>query len=324
MHAGILRCHTVRRPGPMIHITEDQVREILSPSKAVELLETCFRRLDAGQAVNHPRRRVRMANRTLLHYMAAGDNETGYLGTKVYATNPRKGAHFVVTLFDAETTSLLAIIDADSLGQIRTGAAGGLATKFMAAAEARSIGMIGTGWQAETQLAAVAAVRPPERVQVYSRSRERRVAFAEKMSSRLGIDIEAADSAEQTVRDKDILITITNAVSPVLEGAWLRPGAHINAAGSNHVKRREIDGAAVQAAALIVVDSIEQAKMEAGDLVQAHEEGVLDWERVEELSALVAGRVAGRPGPEAITLFESQGLAIEDIAVAGYVYEQVR
>ena len=308
----------------MIHITEDQVREILSPAKAVELLETCFRRLDAGQAVNHPRRRVRMANRTLLHYMAAGDNESGYLGTKVYATNPRKGARFLVSLFDAETTSLLAVIDADGLGQIRTGAASGLATKFMANPNAGTIGMIGAGWQAETQLAAVVGVRPPERVKVYSRSEERRAAFAEKMSGLLGIDIEAASSAEQTVRESDIVITVTNAATPVLEGAWLGPGTHINAAGSNHVKRREIDGPAVQAAAFIAVDSIEQAKMEAGDLVQAHEDGVLDWERVEELSAVVAGRVPGRSEAEAITLFESQGLAIEDIAVAGYVYEQVR
>ncbi len=144
------------------------------------------------------------------------------------------------------------------------------------------------------------------------------------MSGLLGIDIEAASSAEQTVRESDIVITVTNAATPVLEGAWLGPGTHINAAGSNHVKRREIDGTAVQAAAFIAVDSIEQAKMEAGDLVQAHEDGVLDWERVEELSAVVAGRVPGRSEAEAITLFESQGLAIEDIAVAGYVYEQVR
>ena len=308
----------------MIHITEDQVREILSPAKAIELLEGCFRRLDAGQAINHPRRRVRMDNRTLLHYMAAGDNETGYLGTKVYATNPQKGARFLVSLFDAETTSLLATIDADSLGQIRTGAATGLATKFMANPEARRVGMIGTGWQAETQLASVVAVRPPERVKVYSRSDERRAAFAEKMSGRLGIGIEAAPSAEEAVRDCDVVITVTNAATPVLEGAWLRPGTHLNAAGSNHVKRREVDAAAVRAATLIAADSVEQARIEAGDLVQAHEEGALDWGRVEELSAIVAGRRSGRPSEEAITLFESQGLALEDIAVAGYVYEQVR
>ncbi len=308
----------------MIHITEDQVREVLSPAKAIELLEGCFCRLDTGQAVNNPRRRVRMDNRTLLHYMAAGDNETGYLGTKVYATNPRQGARFLVTLFDAETTSLLATIDADSLGQIRTGAATGLATKFMANPDACRVGMIGTGWQARTQLAAVVAVRPPDSVRVYSRSAERRAAFAEKMSGRLGVDIEAVSSAEEAIQESDIVITVTNAATPVLEGSWLGPGTHINAAGSNHAKRREIDAASVQATTLIAVDSVEQAKMEAGDLVQAHEEGALDWERVEELSAIVAGRVPGRPSPDAVTLFESQGLAIEDIAVAGYVYEQVR
>ena len=308
----------------MIHVSEEQVREILSPAQAIELLEICFRRLDAGQAVNHPRHRVRMANRTWLHYMAAGDNESGYLGTKVYATNPRRGGRFLVTLFDAETASLLATIDADHLGRVRTGAASALATKFMADRGARILGMIGTGWQAETQLTAVAAVRALERIKVYSRSEEKRDAFAERMSAALGIGVDAMPEAEPTVRGSDIVITVTNSAAPVLEGAWLRPGAHVNAVGGNHVQRREIDRAAVEAAALIAVDSLEQAKMEAGDLVQAHQEGALAWERVEELPAIVSGRVAGRPFPDAITLFESQGLALEDIAVAGYVYEQMR
>jgi alanine dehydrogenase len=307
----------------MIHIAEEQVREILSVNKAVELLENCFGRLGANQAVNHPRRRIKMHNQNLLHYMAAGDNESGYFGAKIYATSTTASARFLVTLFDAETVSPVATIDADALGQIRTGAASGVATKFMANPGSQTLGVIGTGWQAETQLAAVACVRTLRRIKVYSRSEESRDAFAEKMSVQLGINIESMATAEDTVRDSDIVTTITNSSTPVFEGSWLQAGVHVNAAGSNSAKRREVDGATITAATLIAADSVEQAKMEAGDLVQAHEEGLLEWERVQELSTVVRGVIPGRNSPDAITLFESQGLALEDIAVAGYVYEQV-
>ena len=306
----------------MIHITEQQVREALPMSKAIELVEEAFRRLDGNKAVNHPRRRVVMENRTVLHYMAAGDNESGYLGTKVYATS-RHGAHFMVLLFEAATSSLLATIEADALGQIRTGAASGVATRYMSRADAASLAMIGTGYQAETQLEAVANVRELSRVRVYSRSPERRAAFAEKMAARLQLAIEPTETAAAAVAAADIISTITNAREPVLEVSWLAAGRHINAAGSNHAKRREIDAEAVERAAVIAVDSLEQAQMEAGDLIGAAEEGRLDWSRVRELSSIVAGRAAGRTDDSDITLFESQGLAVEDIAVAGYIYEQV-
>ena len=307
----------------MIHIVEEQVREVLTITKAIELLETCFLRFGAGQAVNHPRRRVRMDNRTLLHYMAAGDNESGYLGAKVYITSPTAGARFLVTLFDAKTTSLLATIEANTLGQIRTGAASGLATKLMANRGSQTLGMIGAGWQAETQLTAIAAVLPLNKVKIYSRTEERRDVFAEKMSGQIGINIESMLAVEDVVRDSDIVITVTNSETPVFRGAWLQAGTHVNAVGSNHVRRREVDKTVVQAATLIVTDSVEQAKMEAGDLVQAHQEGALDWGRVQELSSIVSGMNPGRTSQDAITLFESQGLALEDIAVAGYVYEQL-
>ena len=306
----------------MIHITEQQVREALPMSKAIELVEEAFRRLDGNKAVNHPRRRVVMENRTVLHYMAAGDNESGYLGTKVYATS-RRGAHFMVLLFEAATSSLLATIEADALGQIRTGAASGVATRHMSRADAATLAMIGTGYQAETQLEAVANVRELSRVRVYSRSPERRAAFAEKMAARLQLTIEPAETAAAAVAAADIISTVTNAREPVLEGSWLAAGCHINAAGSNHAKRREIDSQAVERAAVIAADSVEQARIEAGDLIRAAEEGRLDWSRVRELSSIVAGRAAGRTDDSDITLFESQGLAVEDIAVAGYIYEQV-
>ena len=307
----------------MIHIVEEQVREILSVNKAVELLESCFGRLGVNQAVNHPRRRIKMHNRNLLHYMAAGDNESGYFGAKIYATSATAGARFIVILFDTETVSPVATIDADTLGQIRTGAASGVATKFMATPGSQTLGVIGTGWQAETQLAAVACVCTLKKIKVYGRSEKRRDAFAEKMSVQLGVDIESMATAEETVRNSDIVTTITNSSTPVFEGSWLQAGVHVNAAGSNSAKRREVDSTTIEAATLIAADSVEQAKVEAGDLVQAYEEGLLEWERVQELSTIVRGVIPGRKSPDTITLFASQGLALEDITVAAYVYEQL-
>jgi ornithine cyclodeaminase/alanine dehydrogenase-like protein (mu-crystallin family) len=307
----------------MIHVNEEQVRECLPMPKAIELMEVAFRRLDDGRGVNHPRRRVMLQNGAWLHYMAAGDNEGGYLASKVYATRPRIGARFVVLLFDAETTELLATIDANALGQIRTGAATGVATRFMAREDARRLGMIGCGFQAETQLEAVAAVRDLERVVVYSRSAARREAFARKMSERLGLAVEAVASSKAAVSESDIVVTVTTAREPLFEGDQIAAGCHINAAGSNHEQRVEIGSDTIARVSVIGTDSIEQARMEAGDLINAHERGVLDWARVAELGSIVAGKTPGRATDADITLFESQGLAMEDLVAAAHVYKAI-
>jgi ornithine cyclodeaminase/alanine dehydrogenase-like protein (mu-crystallin family) len=308
----------------MLHITEQQAAAALPMARALELAEESFRRLDDGRAVNHPRRRIQLENGATLHAMDAGDNVSGLLGAKLYATRPGVGAHFLVALFDAETAKLLATIEADALGRIRTGAASGVATKFLARKEARVLGVIGSGWQAETQLEACAAVRAFELVKVFSRKQEKRKAFARKMGETLGLRVEAVESAEDAVRGSDVVVTITSAKAPVVLGSWLEEGAHLNAAGSNHALRREIDGEAVERAGLIAADSVEQAKIEAGDLIQAAEEGRLDWTRVVELSGVVSGRLEGRRDEKQITLFESQGLAIEDLLVAGEIYRRVK
>ena len=307
----------------MIHITEEQVREALPMAKAVELVEESFRRLGSGAGVNHPRRRVGLESSAVLHYMAAGDNQDGLLGAKLYVTKPGVGARFLVVLFDAEQAALLATIDANALGQIRTGAATGVATRYLARDAVAVLGLVGSGFQAETQLAAVAVVRPLRSVRVFGRSAEKRVAFAARMSRRLGLAVEAVETARLAVEGADIVVTVTNSGQPVVEGAWLPSGCHVNAAGSNQARRREIDSAVVERSAVVAVDSLEQAKMEAGDLIGAVEEGRLAWERVTELAEIVAGRSAGRRSDEEITLFESQGLAAEDLAVANYVYRQV-
>jgi len=306
----------------MIHITEQQVSESVSMPQAMDLVERNLLRLATGRAVNHPRRRVAMESRTLLHYMAAGDNESGLVGIKVYASNPAVGApNFVVLLFDSNTAELLASIDANILGQIRTGAASGVATLRLAREDASRLALFGSGFQAETQLEAVACARKLSSVRVFSRKPERRERFASKMGDKLGLAVEAVQSPEVAMEGADIVTTVTSSRHPVFSGDLLQPGTHINAAGSNHIKRRELDTLTVSKAGLVAVDSLEQAHMEAGDLTQAADEGQFDWDSACELHSILAGQSAGRSSKDQITLFESQGLALEDIALAEYLYE---
>ena len=306
----------------MIRITEQQVRAAVSMSTAMEFVERALLRLAAKRAVNHPRRRVAMESRTLLHYMAGGDNESGLVGIKIYASNPRVGApNFVVLLFDANTAKLLASIDANILGQIRTGAASGVATRCLAREDASRLALFGSGFQAETQLEAVACARELSSVRVYSRTPERRESFATRMSNRLGLSILPANSPEEALEGADIITTVTNARNPVFPGRLMRPGTHVNAAGSNHILRRELDAQTIQEASLIAVDSLEQARMEAGDLTQAADDGGFNWDHACELHEILAGNRPGRESEDQITLFESQGLAVEDIALAEFLYK---
>jgi alanine dehydrogenase len=302
-------------------LREEEVQALLSVGDAIEALERTFRAQAEGRAVNLPRQRVRWPGGTL-HVMAAGDLGSGYVGLKAY-TAVGGQTRFVVLLFHAESGELLAIIEADRLGRLRTGAATGLATRYLARPDARVVGMIGAGRQAATQLMAVCAVRPIAEARVYSPTPERRAAFAHRMRETLGIPVQAVERPEAAVEGADILITITSAREPVLQGAWLRPGVHLNAAGSNALLRRELDEEAIARADLIVIDSRAQGQIEAGDFLEPLERGRLQWERVYELRDVVAGRV-GRAHPEQITMFKSLGIALEDVAVAAVAYERAR
>lgn len=305
----------------MLYITEREVRERLPMEKAIELVESAFLHAAAGQAQNHPRRRLQTPDGTTLHYMAASDSASGYLGAKVYTTHPQAGAHFLVLLYAADGRPL-ATIEANALGQIRTGAASGVATRRLARPEAAVAGVIGSGFQARTQLEAVAKVRPLRQARVFSRTEINRRRFAEEMSGSLGVAVEPVASAEEAVRGSEIVITATSARDPVLLGEWLEPGVHINAVGSNHARHRELDAAAVARSSLVVVDSLEQAKAESGELIAVF--GGSRWEEVAELAEVLSGKRPGRRAATDITLFKSNGVALEDIAVAGYVYEQLR
>jgi alanine dehydrogenase len=301
-------------------LREADVRSLLTMPIALEVVEESLRQQGRGELILHPRRRIKMPDNALLHYMAAGDSVRGFLGMKLY-TVVRGVARFVVPLFRSTTGEMAALIEADALGQIRTGAASGVATKFLANENARTACIIGTGYQARTQLEAVAAVRRLERVRAFGRDPERRAKFCSEMSERIGVAVQAASSSEEAVKGADIVITATSATKVVVEGAWLTPGMHINAMGANWPQKRELDAAAVARADKIVTDSMEQAKMEAGDLIQAFGEDQSRWNAVQELSEIVAGKAPGRTGCEHITLFKSNGIATWDLAAAVRVYE---
>ena len=301
-------------------LTEADVRSLLTMPIALEIVEESLRQQGNGELILHPRRRVKLPDNALLHYMAAADPVRGYIGMKIY-TVARGAARFVVPLFRSSTGEMVALIEADALGQLRTGAASGVATKYLANATARTACIIGTGYQAHTQLEAVAAVRRLERVRAFGRDPERREKFCREMSERIGVVVEPTNSAEEAVKGAEIIITATSATKVVLEGAWLASGMHINAMGANWPQKRELDAAAVGRTGKIVVDSIEQSKMEAGDLVQAFGEDQSRWNSVQELSQIVAGKTPGRSGADQITLFKSNGIATWDLAAAVRVYE---
>jgi alanine dehydrogenase len=301
-------------------LTEADVRSLLTMPVALEVVENSLRLQGEGKLVLHPRRRLKMPDNGMLHYMAAGDPIHGYIGMKIYVT-VRGAARFVVPLIRSTTGEMAALIEADALGQIRTGAASGVATKYLANPEARSAGIIGTGYQARTQLEAVAAVRHLQQVRAYGRDPGRRAQFCSEMSARIGVPVEPANSCEEAVRGADIAITATSATQIVLEGAWLAPGMHINAMGANWPQKRELDAAAIDRSDVVTVDSIEQAKMEAGDLIQAFGNNVSRWETVHELSEIVAGKIAGRSSANQITLFKSNGIATWDLAAAVRVFD---
>lgn len=304
----------------MVHFfTEDDVAELLPMTDAVACVDKAFHLLASGEAVNKPRQRVRV-EKLMLHVLPAGSAALGYVGLKAYTTGP-SGARFYFLMFDAAGGELVALMEANRLGQIRTGAASGVATRYLAREDAKSVGIYGTGWQARSQLEAIAQVRSVDSVVAYGRNQERREKFCSEMSEILGVPVAPADSPEAAAAEADILVTVTNAKEPVLKGAWLRPGQHINAAGSNNVRRLEIDADAVTRSSFIAADSVEQAKIECGDLAAVVDAGGISWDHVHDLANVVSGEIEARQNEDDITLFESQGLAIEDVAAAKHVYQ---
>lgn len=303
-------------------LTEDDVRRLLTMDMALAAVAEALRKQALEEAQNVPRSRVQ-TDHAMLHVMSAAAKTLGVLGYKAYTTT-RKGAQFQVGLYDGRSGALTALIQADYLGQVRTGAASGVATQLMARPEAAEVGILGSGKQAKTQIEAVCKVRPVRRVQVYSPNEENRRAFAREMSERCRVEVEPAPRPEAAAQNKDIVITATSSREPVLMGSWLAEGTHLNVIGSNFLAKAEVDPVTVRRAATIVVDSKDQARLEAGDFVQPLEAGAIHWSDIHELGQVIVGRYPGRVRPEDITLFKSLGIALEDIAVAAKVVAEAK
>ena len=289
------------------YLTEEDVEALLTPADAVDAIEGCFRRLAAGSVDNAPRRRLRLEDGSLAD-MAASDRELGLAGGKLYTATPA-GAAFVVCLFDASRSQLVAVIEADQLGRLRTGAASGVAARHLARAGASTLGVFGCGHQAETQVSCIQAAVPSlERVVAYCRTPENLAAFCERVGA------EPAESGRDA-GGCDVVVTITSSRDPVVRGEWLAPGALVVAAGANVSSRRELDNAVLERARFVCCDSREQARLESGDLIEPVQAGVLDWLEVHELHEVVGGEVAGRQADEDVVVFKSNGLAAWDVAI---------
>jgi ornithine cyclodeaminase/alanine dehydrogenase-like protein (mu-crystallin family) len=301
----------------MLYLTEAEVRQLLPMREAIRLMRETFRGLREGTAQNQPRRRLMLPTGSVLHAMAGAHGK--YFGTKIYATNAKHGSmHFLFWLLDAETATPLALIEANWLGQIRTGAASGYATDLLARGNASTLGIIGSGFQARSQVEAVSAVRQLREVRVWSRNVANRETFADACARDFGLSVRATSCAREAVEGMDIVATATWAKDPVIEAAWISPGTHINAMGSNHPQRRELPADLIARADRIVCDSIEQAKIESGDLLLAWTPEEWRTSRLKELKDTLEQTNA----PEAITIFKSNGLGVEDVAAGAFVYEQ--
>jgi alanine dehydrogenase len=305
---------------PVLMLTEDEVRQLLTMEMALEAVEMGLRKLALDEAVNIARARAQ-TDHVMLHSMSAGAKTLGYLGYKCYTTS-RRGTNFHMGLYDGKSGALLALIQADYLGQVRTGAASGVATQYMARHDAAEVGLFGSGKQARTQLLAVCKVRKVRRAQVYSPNEERRRQFADDMSTQCQCEVQPVPRPEMAAEDKDIVITATASREPVLNGNWISEGTHLNVMGSNFLGKAEVDAVCVRRCSSIIVDSKDQARIEAGDFVQALEEGSIHWSDIHELGQVIVGRYTGRAHPEDVTMFKSLGIAIEDVAVAAGVYQK--
>ena len=296
-----------------LYLTEAHIEKLLTPADAVAAIEACFERQARGVIRNRPRQRTR-AGEGALAVMSAVDEELGLAGLKSYAAVPA-GTKFVVVLFDLDKGEVAAVIEADKMGQLRTGAASGVAAKYLAREDAKTLGVIGCGWQAESQVACIREALPGiEQVVAYCRTEKSLLAFCDKVGAEPGES--HRDPAEQAV-----VVTMTTSEDPVLRGEWLKPGTLVCAAGANRPRARELDNVVLERAVLVCCDSKEQAKIESGDLIEPVDRGVLDWLEVHELHEVVSGELPGRSSPEDIVLFKSNGLAAWDLAIGARAIE---
>lgn len=304
------------------YLKENDVRQLLTMPLALELVEQALKDVALGRAIDIPRVRTHIPA-GIQHVLQAAAPELGLIGFKYYYTRPT-GRSFYVHLLNTETARLEAIIEAAWMSVMRTGAASGVASRHLAREDASVVGQIGSGIQSIGQLEAVCKATNIRSARVFSRNRDKLLAYCTSMSDKLGIKVEAAASAEAAVRGAHIINVITKSADPVLKGEWLEPGQHINAAGANALSRRELDEATVKRCDVITVDARGTARNECGDLLPAVEKGLLRWETLTEIGEVIVGRAPGRTSQQQITLYESHGMGIQDLYVGARVVALAR
>ena len=305
-----------------LFLRDQDVLNAVSMDDMLGAIESMQRHYGKGEAYSLPRRKI-IATGGTLAVMGGGLFYDGVLGVKTYTVV--KGAYsFQVSLYDAETGVLICYSQANRMGQLRTGATTGVAVKHLSNAEASTVGIIGTGYQASTQLEAVCKVRGVKKIKVFSRNQENREAFARSAADTLGVDISAAASSREAGEDSDIVICIAATMDPVLEGGWLKQGATVIGAGPTTWRAREVDDATLERAGKVFVDSLEQAPMEAGDMAGAVDRGIFQWSQVLELRNAVAGTVAGRDNADQIVYAKLMGTGIADVAACKLAYEKAK
>lgn len=302
----------------VLFLGESEVEELLSMKDAMEVLEAMFSEQGRGNIINHPRHRVR-TKKSMLHYLAGAVPSMNVMGYKAYSSS-RAGIKFRVFLHDINSGELLSIMDGNYMGMIRTGAATGVATKYMAREDSQVTGILGTGWQSKGQLMAVKEAMDINHFKAYSRNADKREAFCKEMEKLLVAEVIPVETAEEVLEGSDIVITSTTAAEPLFDGELIQSGVHINAIGANFLYKREIDEKTVRKSDIIVVEDKEQCKYEAGELLPVVDKGRLEWDKLTELGEVVVGKERGRNNDEEITLFKSLGIAVEDIAIAAHLY----
>ena len=305
-----------------LFLKDEDVAQCVTMDAMLEAIESMQRQYGDGQAHNMTRRKI-IADSGMLSVMGGGLFHQGLLGVKTYTVV--KGAYsFQVSLYDANTGELLLYTQANRLGQLRTGATTGVAVKHLANPEDATVGIIGTGGQAPTQLEALSKVRGIKKIKAYSRTQERREEFARRMTDTMGVEVSAMTSNEEAVRDCDIVICIAATMDPVVEGAWLKDGSTLIGAGPTTWRAREVDEAVITRAGKLIVDSTEQAAIEAGDLCSAVDKGIIQWSKVHELRHVVSGAVTGRDSKDQVVYAKIMGTGVADVAAAKLAYDSAK
>ena len=305
-----------------LFLKDEDVAQCVTMAAMLEAIESMQRQYGDGQAHNMTRRKI-IADSGMLSVMGGGLFHQGLLGVKTYTVV--KGAYsFQVSLYDANTGELLLYTQANRLGQLRTGATTGVAVKHLANPEDATVGIIGTGGQAPTQLEALSKVRGIKKIKAYSRTQERREEFARRMTDTMGVKVSAATSNEDAVRDCDIVLCIAATMDPVVEADWLKDGSTLIGAGPTTWRAREVDEAVITRAGKLIVDSTEQAAIEAGDLCSAVDKGIIQWSKVHELRHVVSGAVTGRDSNDQVVYAKIMGTGVADVAAAKLAYDSAK